>query len=188
MFRGQRDGSHVHVPALFELSRPSAFRIGLFPDDAQIRAGSGGEERTQLPITLFGDLAEAILAAARMLTLRQAERGGVIASALEHVWITHARHDGRGRDRTNALDSQQPARRLALLGKFTHLPVIAGNVLIEFAKLPEQSGEPFLLLCDCVTNNSRSGTSDAVRAGGAQVGLTCSNRRARAWLTNKIRI
>ena len=89
----------------------------------------------QVSIPLFGDRAQAVLAATRMLSGDQSQRGGVIAPTLEYMRIAHARHQRRGRLRCDRRDLHEPPRRFARLGKRADLGVILCDVLIEGVEL-----------------------------------------------------
>ena len=75
------------------------------PDDSH---GAGDQQPSQVAIALFGDTAEPILAAGRMLLGHQSDPGGEIAPGAERLPIADLGNQGGGHNRADAGDLLQP--------------------------------------------------------------------------------
>ena len=141
------DRGDIHVPALFQASRPCARGIGFSVYASQVRTNSVYEQCSYVRIALLGDPPQTDRTATGILARCQAERGCVVSPAAENFRITHVGHDRCRRHRANALDLHQSPRALTGPGQDAKLHIVGGDLPIELVQLSTQIIEHFAREC-----------------------------------------
>src|SRR5258706_6237065 len=100
------DGPQRSIPthACLELNDPAREPVGSSMGARYRGARALEQQRAQIRVALFGDAAQAGLAAAALLFGHRADPGGKLAAVLEQVSVADGRHRGRGSERPDADD------------------------------------------------------------------------------------
>src|SRR3954447_22491471 len=109
-----RDRCHARRLALQQAAEPGGSLLidpARFPDQP---SRAHNKQTPEVPISLFGDSALALLAAAAVLFWCQSDPGGEVTRRTELTLIGHLRGDRGRRDRTHARDGGEPAAGLVV--------------------------------------------------------------------------
>jgi hypothetical protein len=99
------------------------------------------EQFSQISIAHFRDTAQSLLATGRVLSRRQAKKGGELARASESGDVLNAGDHRRGRPRAQAGNGHQSARQFVVSSHRSDGSIAARDFLIQNMQLPHQWGE-----------------------------------------------
>src|SRR6185369_12308449 len=109
---GECDGGNLDRPPRQQCRKPGPMRGAVDLRIANDGERAGHEQAAQIAIALFADIAEPVLAPARVLLRHQSNPGREVAARAKGLWVSDAGDQGRSQHWADAGDRIEPLARL----------------------------------------------------------------------------
>src|SRR6478752_3495124 len=132
---GECDGGDLGRPPRQQCRKPGPMRGAVDLRIANDGERAGHEQAAQIAIALFADIAEPVLAPARVLLRHQSNPGREVAARAKGLWVSDAGDQGRSQHWADAGDRIEPLARLIRSVPSHDHPIELQNLFLEPAQL-----------------------------------------------------